>query len=119
MKKAKIWLLTLLTVVMALFGLSACGKTGVYKVTEYKIGAFSYDVDEDTTSSYIELKSGNEVVVNVSVAGESLQGTGTWAKGEGKNSYILNVDGVEYPVTIQDDEMVITISVVKIILEKD
>lgn len=119
MKKVKIWLLTLLTVVMALFGLSACGETGVYKVSEYKVGIVSFDVDEDATDSYIELKSGNEVVLNISVERVSLEGTGTWEKGEEKNSYVLNVEGEKYPVTIDDGEMVITILGVQIILEKD
>ena len=120
MKKVKIWLLTLLTVVMALFGLSACGETGVYKVTEYKVGMGSIDVDEDFTDSYIELKSGNKLVVSIDIANvATLEGTGTWEKGEEKNSYILNIEGIEYPVKIVDEEMVITIAVVQIVLEKD
>lgn len=118
MKKVKVLLVGLLTMVMCLFCFVGCGEKGVYKVTEYKVGPASVEVTD--SESYIELKGDNVATMSIDVAKVvTLEGEGTWAKGEEKNSYIVTIENVEYPVTIVDGEMTVEILGTKLVLVKE
>ena len=59
--------------------------------------------------SYIRLKGGYEAKVYIRETGRPIiNGTGTWEKGEDKDTYILKLDREEYTLTIEDGTMKMT-----------
>ncbi len=119
MKKTNAILVGILTLILSLFCLVGCGENGVYKVSEYKMGAVSVDVDETKTESYIQLNSDKSVKMVLKVASVSLNGEGTWEAAEEKNTYKLSVDNIDYTVKIEKGEMTITVGGLDIVLVKE
>ncbi|MBE7085730.1 MAG: hypothetical protein E7366_01060 [Clostridiales bacterium] len=115
MKKFKLFLVAILTVIMSVFCLASCGASGTYKVTSYKAGPISIEVEEDN-ESYIKVK-GDEVTMSIKVGSVKLEGTGTCEKGE-DNAYVLTIEGVKYNATIEKGVMTINLLGTELILEK-
>lgn len=117
MRKFKTFLVSLLAVLTVLVCFVGCGPMGTYRVEAYEIAGFSKEVEE--SASYIEFKSGKVVTLSLNVAGVlTLEGDGTWSKGEEKGTYIIDFKGVQYPVKMVDGDMVVDFGVAKIILDK-
>ena len=117
MKKLKVFLVSLLTVVMAMFCLGACGQQGKYEAVSYKLLGATVDISGDD-ASYVELKSKNEAVVSITIASMTWEGTGTWEKGEEKNTVVITIDGVSHNATVEDGKMTLDMGVGSIIFEK-
>lgn len=118
MKKIKTIVVSMLAALMALFCLVGCASTtGKYVATAYKAGALTLDLTDST--SYVELKSGDEAVVSIDIVVGKLEGTGTWAKGEEKNTVVITVEGVEYTATVEDGKMTMSIFGTSLIFTKE
>ena len=102
MKKVKLYLVSLLTILMALFSFVGCGPVGKYTATAYKSGSISYAIEE--SNFYIELKQDKTAVINIEIPALLLtinDNNATWEKGEGKEvkittrniTYTATVDG--------------------------
>lgn len=102
MKKIKILLVSLLTVILSLFCLASCGETGKWEVTKYKVGSVYIEVDDE---SYIEMKSDKTIVIAIKIGSATIEKEGTWAKGEEKGTYLLTFENSTEELTIEDDVM--------------
>ena len=119
MKKIKMLLVGLLTVLMSLYCLTGCYllQVGTYKAVSYKAGPVSIEVGEDN-ESYVELKYNKEAYVSIDLVVTKMEGTGTWEAGEEKNEVIITIDEVKYPVTIEGNTMTVEILGTEVILER-
>ena len=122
MKKVKVWLAAALTVILSLFCLAGCGKTGVYKVTAYKttvLGVTS-TIEVEDSESFVELKNDDTAKMSIDIAKiVTLEGEGTWKEGEEKNSYVITISDIDYNATIEDGVMTIDLKVASVVLEKE
>ena len=122
MKKVKVWLAAALTVLLSLFCLAGCGKTGVYKVTAYKttvLGVTS-TIEVEDSESFVELKNDDTAKMSIDIAKiVTLEGEGTWKEGEEKNSYVITISDIDYNATIEDGVMTIDLKVASVVLEKE
>ena len=117
MKKIKTLFVSFLALFTMLVCFVGCAPTGTYRVESYEIAGHSIEVEE--SASYIQFKSGNVVTLSLSVAGVlTLEGDGTWSKGEEKDAYIIDFKGMKNPVKMIDGDMIIDFIVAKIVLEK-
>ena len=84
MKKVKLYLVSLLTILMALFSFVGCGPVGKYTATSYKTNSISVAIEDN--NSYIELKLDKTAVIHIDVASFITinDSNATWEKGEGK-----------------------------------
>lgn len=114
MKKVNVFLVSLLTLMLSLFCMSGCFKTGTYTATEYKLGSLSYEVDE--SGNTIELKGDDVAVVSLDLGGVKIDNEGTWKKVDGE--YVLTVGGVEYDMEFDGKEMSVDFKIVTIIFSK-
>jgi hypothetical protein len=112
MKKVKLYLVSLLTVIMALFSLVGCTPIGKYTATAYKLGGASLEIED--SNSYIELKIDKtaEIHIEISVLGMSINDSGTWARGDG-NIVIITTESSEYEVTVDGDTLTYGVIVFK------
>lgn len=116
MKNVKVFLVGFLTLVLSLFCLVGCGKTGKYEAVSYTIAGFTKEVEEGE-NSYVELKGENVAVVSISVGSLNWEGEGTWEEGEdGKVS--IKVGLFTYTATIDGNEMALDMGIGTINLEK-
>ena len=103
MKKMKIWIVSILTVILSLFCLASCGETGKWAVTKYKAGPVSIDAD---SGSYIEMNFDKTIKIVIDIAGVSIEREGTWEKSkEEENTYILTFENTQEKLTIEDGVM--------------
>ena len=117
MRKIKMAIVSMLVVFTVLFCLVGCGQTGKYVATAYKAGSLTLDLTDST--SYVELKGGDEAVVSIDLVVGKLEGTGTWAKGEEKNTVVVTVEGIEYTATVEDGKMTMNIFGTSLIFTKE
>ena len=117
MRKIKMAIVSMLVVLTALFCLVGCGQTGKYVATAYKAGGLTLDLTDST--SYVELKGDDEAVVSIDLVVGKLEGTGTWTKGEEKNTVVVTVEGVEYTATVEDGKMTMNIFGTSLIFTKE
>jgi hypothetical protein len=117
MKKLKVFLVSVLAMLVVLICFVGCGVKGVWRVESYEIGGFSKEVEE--SSSYIEFKGDNAVTLSISVGTLKFEGDGTWSKGEEKDTYVIDFNGAKYIVKMVDDDMIVDFKVGKIVLDKD
>ncbi|MBQ3221655.1 MAG: hypothetical protein IJB34_06820 [Clostridia bacterium] len=120
MKKIKLLLVAILTVMLSLFSLVACGEKGKYNIVS--AGSVTVEAGEEN-SSYIELKSDSVAVVvlkvEVPVVGEvKLEGEGVWAKGEEKGSIVITLEGIEYNATKDGNKLTVKVLGVAFVFEK-
>lgn len=105
MKKVKLMLVSLLTVIISLFCLVGCGVAGKYNVASYKSSSVTIEIQNN--ESYVELKNDNTAVLSVDVASIfKLEGEGTWAKED--NKVVITVDGVEYNATLDGNTLTLS-----------
>ncbi len=85
MKKMKVFLVGILTLVLSLFCLVGCFKTGKYEAVTYTsvglLGTTTEEFPEDN-ASYIELKDEGVVYVSLEILGQEIEGEGTWTDNE-------------------------------------
>lgn len=117
MKKFKLFLATVLTVILALFCLGGCFEKGKYEIEEYLIGNTVTEVEDNI--SYIELKKGKVAVVAIDLKIFKIEGEGTWKKGDEKNQIVVSVGGVDYTVEKKGDTLTMDVKVAKLVFEKD
>lgn len=115
MKKVKLFLVSLLTVILSLFCLVGC-TTGKYKAVSYKIGPASVDITDEDNESYVELKGDNTAIVHVKVATISVDGTGTWEEKDDKIS--ITIEGVTYSATEKDGVLTVNFLIGSVVLKK-
>ena len=120
MKKVRVLLVSLLTMLVALFCFVGCGQTGKYKAVSYKIGNATIEIeaDDEAAASYVELKGDDVAVVNIKVATLSWEGTGTWEKAEEDKTVKITVGGITYTATIEGKQMTLNLIAGSIVLEK-
>ena len=113
MKKLKVFLVSLLAMITALFCFAGCfgGVEGVYKVTDYRVGNMSFDVAESSTS-YIEIKEDNVVVMDISVGNAlTIEETGALVEKEEKGEYEIQVKEenvtTSYKATLEDNVLIV------------
>ena len=98
MKKVKLYLVSILTILMALFSFVGCGPVGKYTATAYKLGSASISIED--SNSYIELKLDKSATIHIDIAGVmTVEDSGKWEKGEGKEVKITT-DSTTYTVTV-------------------
>lgn len=104
MKKVKCCLVSLLTIVMALFCFAGCGPVGKYTATKYKLGGISMDIDN--SESYIELKLDKTATIHIdiSVINMTIEDSGTWEKSE-DNKVIITGENLTYTVTVDGNTL--------------
>ena len=104
MKKVKLYLVSLLTIVMALFCFVGCGPVGKYTATSYKMGPVSMEIKD--SNSYIELKLDKSAVIHIEVSAlnMSIDDSGTWEKGEDKEVKITT-ENMTYTVTVDGNTL--------------
>lgn len=112
MKKVKVYLVSLLTVIMALFCFVGCTPVGKYTATAYKLGSASLEIKD--SNSYIELKIDKtaEIHIEISALGMSIDDSGTWEKGEDKE-VIITTENTTYTVTVDGDTLTYGVIVFK------
>lgn len=103
MKKSSTILVSLLTIVMALFCFVGCGPIGKYTATKYKAGIVSVDIDN--SESYIELKLDKTATIHINIANiMTIEDSGTWEKGEDKE-VIITGKNLTYTVTVDGNTL--------------
>ena len=117
MRKMKTIVVSMLAALMALFCLVGCGTTGKYVATAYKAGNATLDLTNST--SYVELKSDDVAVVSIDLMLGKLEGTGTWTKGEEKNTVVVTVGGIKYIATVEGGKMTMEIFGTSLIFTKE
>lgn len=112
MKKVKLYLVSLLTIVMALFCFVGCGPIGKYTATAYKMGSMSIDINN--SNSYIELKIDKtaEIHIEISALNMSIDDSGTWEKGDDKE-VVIKTENTTYTVTVDGDTLTYGVIVFK------
>ena len=107
MKKIKILLVSLLTVILSLFCLASCGETGKWVAKSYEAEVFGATVTKEIedSNSYIELKNDKTIVISIETALGTISKTGTWAKGENDGEYLLTFENSTETLTIKDGVM--------------
>lgn len=103
MRKIKVFVVSVLTVLLAMFCLAGCGETGKYALTSCKVASAEINISEN--DSYVELKSENVAVVSIDLAVGKLEGEGTWKKGAEKGAVVITLDGVDYNMTVADGNL--------------
>ncbi len=121
MKKVKLLVVSILTVILSLLCLASCGVEGKYTLVSIQLGSSTTTVEEST--SYVELKSENvadvSITIDLPLVGEkSLTGEGTWKEGEEDNSYVITVSGIPYNAVVDGNVLTLDIFGVKINFEK-
>lgn len=111
----KKFLLAILTAIMCLFCLAGCGTTGKYSAVSYEIAGFTKEVTD--SENYIELKSDDVAVVNLSLGTITWSGEGTWEKGEDGKVFI-KVGGLEKSATVDGGVLTLDFGVGSVKLEK-
>ena len=117
MKKVKVLLVGILTLVLSLFCLVGCFEQGKYEAVSYSLGSLSVEVDEDD-DSYVELKGDDVAVVSISVGTLTWEGEGTCTKGEEKGTVVITISGIEHTATIDGSTMTLDLGIGSIKLEK-
>ena len=103
MKKVKLYLVSLLTIVMALFSFVGCGPVGKYTATSYKMGPVSVAIED--SNSYIELKLDKSATIHIDIAGVmTIEDRGKWEKGEDKEVKITT-ENTTYTVTVDGNTL--------------
>lgn len=116
MKKIKLLIVSLLTVLMSLFCLASCATTeGTYKLSSWKLPVVGTEIVIDEESeSYLSINLEKDGVVTVSgklvVAGNTIldmttPATGTWTKGD-DNAVEISAGILEVTATVKSGEMV-------------
>ena len=117
MKKIKILLVSILTLMLSLFCFTGCGEKGKYEIKEYVTGSITKTADDDN-DSFIELKKDDVAVVSIDLVVFELEGEGTWKKGDEKNEIVLSVSGIDYTVVKDGKTLTMDVGVAKIVFEK-
>lgn len=117
MKKCKLFLITVLTVILSLFCFAGCFEQGKYEIEEIVTGNTVKEVDNNL--SYIELKKGNVAVVSIDLALLKVEGEGTWKKGDEKNQIIISIKGIDYTVVKESDTLTLDAGLAKLVFEKE
>ena len=117
MKKVKVFLVSLLTVALAMFSLASCVQPGKYEAESYKLGSLTMEISDDN-ASYVELKWNKDAVVSIQVASMTWEGTGTWKSGEDKNTIVITINDTEHTATVDGDELILDMGVGSIVFEK-
>ena len=102
MKKFKVLLISILTIVLSLFCLTSCGEEGRWEVTHYKVGDMYVEVDSD---SYIEMRNDKTLFIDIEIGLVHIYKEGTWAKGEEDGEYVVTFNGSAEEMTINDNVM--------------
>ena len=121
MRKIKMFFVSLLAMMLALFCFASCGEVGKYNVVSFVVSNTETTLTDNT--SYVELKKDNVADVSITVEipfiGEkTLAGEGTWEKGEEKNTYVITISGIEYDAVKDGKKLTINVFVIKFNFEK-
>ena len=76
MKKMKVLLVGILTLVMSLFCLVGCFEEGKYEAVAYKAGPLTVDIKADEDNSFIELKGDKTATVSINIIIGKIEGEG-------------------------------------------
>ncbi len=115
MKKVKLFLVSLLTVILSLFCLVGC-TAGKYKAVSYNLGFVSFDITDEDNESYVELKGDKTAIVHVKVDVISVDGTGTWEEKDDEIS--ITIEGITYNATEKDGVLTVNFLVGSVVLKK-
>lgn len=120
MKRMKIWLVGLLTLIISVTCLSGCTlfKVGKYQATSLEVAGFSKEIDAANVP-YIDLKLDGTAIVSIQVEGLSYEGAYNW-KEKAEDSVILfkEKEGDGFELRFQDGKLVLNMLVVEIVFEK-
>lgn len=120
MKKVSVFAVIILTLLMSLFYFTSCGEKGVYKMTSYKVGNTTTEVDSSAEEvSFVELKKGNVATLSINLVLFSIDTDGTWKREDDniiitavtKNSEGEVTSSTEYKMKIDGKKLVWTLDV--------
>lgn len=119
MKKLKVFLVSLLAMITALFCFSGCfgSVAGVYKVTDYRVGGMHFDAPANAPS-YIEIKDDNTVEMDISLNIFTIEETGTWVETEEKDKYRIETEYDSYEAYFKNGALIVEFGKVTVIAEK-
>ncbi len=118
MKKMKVLLVGILTLIMSFMCFSGCAifKAGKYEATSLEVAGFSKELDAENPP-YVELKLDGTAVVSIKADTLSYNGDYTWEEGDG--TIKIMKDGKEvFELTEEDGGLVLNLLSVKLIFEK-
>ncbi len=117
MKKMKVLLVGILTLIMSFMCFSGCAllKMGKYKAVSYQsvsiLGAsVTTELPEDN-GSYVELKGDNVAVICIKVDSTDWSKEGTWKEND-DGTITITVGGVDYTTTIEGGTMVLDLGII-------
>ena len=108
MKKMKVLLVGMLTLVMCLLCFSSCFlHYGKYTAVEHRTEVLGSQVVTELEDSkiYVELKGDNVALYSQEVFGKQVISEGTWTAGEVFGQYIMTIDNATYNLTIEGTTM--------------
>ena len=113
MKKMKICLVGILTLMLSLFCFVACGVTGTYKFSYMEIAGVKYEAGSeipmvgsfDEDSYVVTLESDGTAIVSTNMMGATQEVEGTWEEVDGK--VVIDMQGMKSEVEIDGGEMII------------
>ena len=121
MKKMKVLLVGMLTLVMSLLCFSSCFlHYGKYTAVEHRAEVLGSQVVTELEDSkiYVELKGDNVAVYAQEVFGKQVISEGTWANGEEFGQYVMTIDNTTYNITVEGGTMTLESVVGTYILKK-
>ena len=120
MKKIKVFLVGLMTVILSLFCLVGCFKSGRYEAVAYKAGPITIDItaEHEEDVSFVELNFDKTANVSINIAIGKIEGSGTWENGEGENEVVITIEERKYTATVEDGKLIVEIFGTQIIFEK-
>ena len=126
MKKIKVFLVSMLSVLTMLVCFVGCGPMGTYKATAFDpIALEAIDIESEETASYIKFESGKKVVISINVDLPlvdpiEIKGNGTWAETETKDKYEVTLENdAKFYFTKVDGDIHLDVGFGVLILEKD
>lgn len=127
MKKMKICLVGILTLMLSLFCFVACGVTGTYKFSYMEIAGVKYEAGSeipmvgsfDEDSYVVTLESDGTAVISMNIMGMTEETTCTWEEAEDGKVIFKEGDIEVATATIDGGEMIIDATGMgKIVLSK-
>ncbi len=119
MKKMKVLLVGILTLIMSFMCFSGCAlfKVGKYKATSIEVLGVAQDISSED-APYVDLKLGGTAVVFIKAGSVSYDGEYKWEE-VGEDTIKLSKDGEDgFELTVKDGELIFDFLLVKIVFEK-
>ena len=110
MRKIKMFFVSLLAMMLALFCFASCGEAGKYTLVSYQKSNGDVTIVAES-ASFVELGKENEATISIDLGIFTLNGEGTWAKSEEeKKTLLLDLNIGDYKAVKSGKTLKVTIN---------